>query len=141
VNKIILMGRLTKDPNVSMTPNGKAVTRFTMAVDRPYRGKDGKTEADFINVVAWGKTGEIIGNNINKGQRILIEGRLEINPFDAKDGTRKYITQVNAEHMDFIESKPKGTQTRPAQQSGFTKQQDPMQSFGSEVGFDEEIPF
>lgn len=140
MNRISLMGRLTKDPDVRVTPNGEPITRFSIAVNRPYKNQEGKYEADFINIVAFKKTAEIAGNNLNKGNRVLVEGRLEIRQYQAKDGTKRSITQVVADRIEFIESKQKGNSTRPAQQTGYTKQE-PMQSFGSEIGFDEEIPF
>ena len=134
------MGRLTKDPDVRVTPSGEPITRFSIAVNRPYKNQEGKYEADFINIVAFKKTAEIAGNNLNKGNRVLVEGRLEIRQYQAKDGTKRNITQVVADRIEFIESKPKGNPTRTAQQTGYTKQE-PMQAFGSEIGFDEEIPF
>lgn len=140
MNRIILMGRLTKDPDVRVTPNGEPVTRFSIAVNRPYKNQEGKYEADFINIVAFKKTAEIAWNNLNKGNRVLVEGRLEIRQYQAKDGTKRSITQVVADRIEFIESKQKGNPTRPAQQTGYAKQE-PMQSFGSEISFDEEIPF
>ena len=140
LNRIILMGRLTKNPDVRVTPSGEPITRFSIAVNRPYKNQEGKYEADFINAVAFKKTAEIAGNNLNKGNRVLVEGRLEIRQYQAKDGTKRSITQVVADRIEFIESKAKGTSTRSAQQTAYTKQE-PMQSFGSEIGFDEEIPF
>lgn len=74
MNKIVLLGRLTKDPEVKVTSTGKTTTSFSLAVDRPFSGKDGQKEVDFINIVAWNKTAEVVGNNVSKGQRLLVEG-------------------------------------------------------------------
>ena len=88
MNKIILLGRLTRDPEVRYTPTGKVVCQFTLAVDRPFANQEGQREADFIPVVIWGKQAETCGNSLTKGQRALVEGRLQIRSYDGKDGNR-----------------------------------------------------
>ena len=93
MNKIILLGRLTRDPEIRYTQTGACVAQFTLAVDRPYT-KDGSREADFISCVTWGKTSETIGNYVHKGQRLLVEGRLQIRSYDAKDGSKRWVTEV-----------------------------------------------
>ena len=105
MNKIIILGRLTKDPEVRYTPSQKVVASLTLAVDRPFLGQDGKREADFIPVVIWGKTAELVGNSCAKGHRLLVEGRLQIRNFDAKDGTKHWVTEVIANSVEFIERK------------------------------------
>ena len=104
-NKIIILGRLTKDPEISYTQSQKVVAKFTLAVDRPFTGPDGKREADFIPVVVWGKAAELVGNSCAKGHRLLVEGRLQIRNFDAKDGTKHWVTEVISERVEFIERK------------------------------------
>ena len=103
MNRIILLGRLTKEPEVRYTNTGKVVASFTMAVDRPFTGQDGKREADFIPVVIWGKPAETIGNYVQKGHRVLVEGRLQIRSYDGKDGQKRWITEVIADRFEFIE--------------------------------------
>ena len=76
MNKVILMGRLVRDPEVRYTHTGKVVAQFTLAVDRPFTNQDGQREADFINCVLWGKPAELLGNGVHKGQKVLVEGRL-----------------------------------------------------------------
>ena len=105
MNKIVILGRLTKDPEVRYTPSQKVVASLTLAVDRPFLGQDGKREADFIPVVIWGKTAEMVGNSCAKGHRLLVEGRLQIRNFDAKDGTKHWVTEVIANSIEFIERK------------------------------------
>ena len=105
MNKIVILGRLTKDPEVRYTPSQKVVASLTLAVDRPFTGADGKREADFIPVVIWGKTAELVGNSCAKGHRLLVEGRLQIRNFDAKDGTKHWVTEVIANSVEFIERK------------------------------------
>lgn len=101
-NHIILLGRLVRDPEVRYTNTGKVVAQFTLAVDRPYT-QDGKKEADFIPVVIWGKAAETLGNTVKKGQRLLVDGRLQIRSYDAKDGSKKYVTEVIANGFEYIE--------------------------------------
>ena len=132
MNRIILMGRLVKDPDVKVTTSGKTVCTFTLAVDRPFSGKDGKREADFINIQTWNKTAELIGNYVSKGQRLLVDGRLQIRSYDGKDGQKHYATEVVADRVEFIERKEKSAQKAESEA---------MEGFGSEVQFDEEIPF
>lgn len=144
MNKIILLGRLTRDTEIRYTQTGACVAQFTLAVDRPYT-KDGQKEADFITCVAWGKTAETIGNYVHKGQRLLVEGRLQIRSYDAKDGSKRWVTEVIVNHGEFIERKEQ-QQAAPAQQGGYygNEVQQPAGDFsnmGQQVPFDEEIPF
>ena len=105
MNKIIVMGRITRDVDVTYTQSQKVVAKFTLAVDRPFPGPDGKKEADFIPVVVWGKGAEMIGNSCQKGHRLLVEGRLQIRQYDGKDGTKKWATEIIANTFEFIERK------------------------------------
>lgn len=149
MNRIILLGRLVRDPEVRYTPNGRVVCQFTLAVDRPFANQEGQREADFIPVVIWGKQAETCGNSLTKGQRALVEGRLQIRSYDAKDGTKRYVTEVVADRFEFIERKgdfanrssqaPQGAYAPAA--SANTDNVGGMETFGSAVPFDEEIPF
>lgn len=132
MNHITILGRLTKDADVRYTPNNKVVATFTLAVDRPFTGADGKKEADFIPCVVWGKSAELIGNSCQKGHRLLVEGRLQIRNFDAKDGTKHWVTEVVANNIEFIERKTEGNAGRPPHA---------MAGMGKEVPFDEEVSF
>lgn len=125
MNKITLLGRLTKDPEIRYTPSQKVVASIVLAVDRPFTGADGKKEADFIPVVIWGKPAELVGISCAKGHRLLVEGRLQIRNFDAKDGTKHWVTEVVANNIEFIER----------------KEQKSMANMGKEVPFDEEVSF
>ncbi len=133
MNKIILLGRLVKDPEVRYTQSGKVVCQFTIAVDRPFTNQDGKKEADFIPIVIWGKPAELAGNTLTKGQRVLVEGRLQIRSYDDDKGIKRWVSEVIANGFEYIERKQDGTAPAP--------QQSPMDSFGTPVPFDEEIPF
>ena len=113
MNRITILGRLTKDPEVKYTSGQKVVTTFTLAVDRPFLNPEGKREADFIPVVVWGKAAELVGNSCAKGHRLLVEGRLQIRNFDAKDGTKHWITEVVSTNIEFIERKSETSAGRP----------------------------
>lgn len=119
MNKIVLLGRLTKDPDIRYTNTGKVVASFTMAVDRPFTAQDGKRDADFIPVVIWGKPAETIGNYVQKGHRVLVEGRLQIRSYDGKDRQKHWISEVVADRFEFIEragdtvAKPQASKKSP----------------------------
>lgn len=130
MNKIFLMGRLVRDPEVSYTKSGKVVTRITLAIDRPFANQDGQREADFIPIIFWGKSAEIIGNSFTKGQRILLSGRLQIRNYEAKDGSKRWVTEVIADTFEFIEHK-----------ANVRENTNSMEKFGTAVPFDEEISF
>lgn len=100
LNRIILIGRLTKDSELRYTNNGKAVATFTLAVDNQYK----KGEADFINIVTWGKTGENVATYTKKGSLVAVEGRLQTRNYE-KDGRKVYITEVVADNVRFLDSK------------------------------------
>lgn len=127
MNNIVLLGRLTKDADIRSTQSGKVVASFTLAVDRPYT-QNGKREADFIACQIWGKSAEVLGKSVHKGQRILLEGRLQIRQYTDKNGNKRTAAEVVAERFEFIERKE---QTEPQS----------MEDFGQQMPFDEEIPF
>mgnify|MGYP000890972027 CR=1 FL=1 len=112
MNKAILIGRLARDPEVRYTQSGKAVTSFTLAVDRRVR-KDTDTQqtADFIPIVAWDKLAEVCGNYLAKGRRTAVEGRIQVRSYEAKDGTKRYVTEVIAENVEFLGDKGAGNNT------------------------------
>ena len=108
-NKVLLTGRLTKDPDVRYTgAEGMAVARYTLAVDRPK--KDGKTQADFIGCVAFGKLGEFAEKYLRKGVKILIEGRIQTGSYETSEGKKVYTQDVVVERHEFCESRKAGAQ-------------------------------
>lgn len=127
MNNIVLLGRLTKDADIRSTQSGKVVASFTLAVDRPYT-QNGKREVDFIACQIWGKSAEVLGKSVHKGQRILLEGRLQIRQYTDKNGNKRTAAEVVAERFEFIERKEQ-TETQG------------METFGQQMPFDEEIPF
>ena len=138
MNKVIISGRLTRDCDVRYTTSGKVVCQFTLAVDRPFTNQDGQREADFINVVVWGKIAELCGNSLTKGQRALVDGRLQLRSYDAKDGGKRYVTEVVANSVEFLERKG---YTPGNGSANSAPQPSPMEGFANAEFGDEEIPF
>jgi single-strand DNA-binding protein len=106
MNKVILMGRLTRDPDVrySQGEQAMAIARFSLAVDRRFK-RDGEATADFINCVAFGKTGEFIERYAHQGTKLVVEGRIQTGSYTNKDGVKVYTTDVVVENCEFAESK------------------------------------
>ncbi|WP_418640157.1 single-stranded DNA-binding protein [Segatella sp.] len=133
MNKVVLLGRLTKDPDVKYTQTGKVVTQFTLAVDRPFKDADGNKETDFIPVVVWGKAAELVGNSCQKGHRLLVDGRLQIRSYEAKDGSKRWVSEIIANGVEFVE--------RKSDKGGTSGDKSEFEQFGHAVPFDEDIPF
>ncbi len=129
MNKVVLIGRLTRDPELRYTQGGKAFTTFTLAVDRRFsKQNNNQPTADFIPCVAWDKLAEIIGNNLAKGRRVGIEGRLQTRTYEAKDGSKKSAFDVMIEELEFLDTKKEG-------------QSQPSQHEPSQQNWTEDIPF
>lgn len=107
MNKVILVGRFTRDPDLRTTTTGKSVATFSLAVDRRYK-QEGQPTADFFNIVAWGRQAEVICQYLGKGRQIALTGRLQSRSYDGKDGVKRYVTEVVLEDFDFIGSKNDG---------------------------------
>lgn len=105
LNKVILIGRLTKDPEIRVTTNGTNVATFTLAVNRNYVSQNGQRDADFINCVAYRKLAEIVGRYVTKGQLISVEGRIQTRSYDAQDGSKRYVTEIICDNVVFLESR------------------------------------
>ena len=107
LNHIVIMGRLTKDPELRRTGSGVAVTSFTLAVDRDFTGKDGnEKETDFIDCVAWRGTGEFVSKHFTKGRMACVSGRLQLRDWTDKDGNKRRNAEVVADNVYFADSKP-----------------------------------
>ena len=104
MNKVLLTGNLARDPEVRYTQSGKACAKFTLAIDRR-KSADGNRQADFISCVAWEKTAEVISQYVSKGQKIAVEGRIQTRSYDANDGTKRYVTEVVVQSMEFCGKK------------------------------------
>ena len=125
LNVVVLMGRLTADPEVKTTPNGNSVCSFSIAVNRSYD----REKTDFVDVVAWRNTAEFVGKYFSKGQMIVVKGALQTRTYEDKEGQKRKITEVLAENVEFGESK------KP--EDGLTKLVKKAQNLGIEVDVDE----
>lgn len=108
LNKIFIMGRLTRDPELRTTNSGTSVASFSLAVDRNYKGADGEKETDFIDYVAWRSTAEFAAKYFTKGRMAVVEGRLQIRPWTDKEGNNRRSAEVIVDNMYFGDSKRDG---------------------------------
>jgi len=103
LNQIVLIGNLTRDPELRYTPDGTPVTSFTVAVNRPFVNRQGEREADFVPIVVWRKRAETCSEYLMKGSQVAVEGRLQVRNYEDKDGIRKWVTEVVARRVDFLQ--------------------------------------
>ena len=108
MNRVILIGNLARDPDVRTTGSGIAVTTFPLAVNRMYKGQDSKQIADYFTVVTWKQLAEICGKYLVKGNKVAVSGELHTRSYDAKDGTKRYVTEVVAASVEFLTPKGMG---------------------------------
>lgn len=112
INRVVLVGRLTKDPELKYTQTGIAVTRFTLAVNRAFQSASGEREADFISCVAWRKQAENVANFLKKGSLVGVDGRIQTGSFEGQDGKRVYTTEVVADSTQFLEPRSASGENR-----------------------------
>ncbi|MCD5325630.1 MULTISPECIES: single-stranded DNA-binding protein [Pontibacillus] len=158
LNRVVLAGRLTKDPDLRYTPNGVAVANFTIAVNRPFTSQQGSRDADFINCVVWRRAAENLANFMNKGSLVGVDGRLQSRSFDNQEGKRVFVTEVVADSVQFLETKGSSSGGSGSQgfqsnqnQSGYNpnnnnnnqpKQDDPFADNGEPIDIsDDDLPF
>lgn len=137
LNRAILIGRLTKEPELRYTPTGVAVCQFTLAVDRTFQN-NGEKEADFIPVVVWRQLAETCANYLHKGRLTAVEGRIQVRNYENNEGKKVYVTEVIADNVRFLESAPKTDSGQQPKQSPA----DPFKDDGKpiDVSFDD-LPF
>lgn len=137
INKVVLIGRITKDIELKSTSNGKEVCQFNLAVTRNYKNQNGEYESDFINCIAYGKTAELISKFTKKGDKIAIEGRIQTGSYE-KDGKKVYTTDIIVENVSFVEAKKK--EEKPVETK--IEETDPYQLFGDSIETGEgNLPF
>ena len=160
INRVVLVGRLTKDPDLRYTPSGAAVARFTLAVNRTFSNAQGEKEADFINCTVWRKQAENTANFLKKGSLAGVEGRIQTGSYEGQDGKRVYTTEVVADSVQFLEPRSAGAgsdrsdrpqgqqpsyqQNQPtSQQNNHTRvDQDPFSSGSGPIEVsDDDLPF
>ena len=160
MNKAILIGRLTRDPELRTTPTGRNVCQFSIAVNRTYTNASGDRDADFINCVVWDKQAENLARYQKKGNQIAVDGRIQTRNYDDKDGKRVYVTEILANSISFLDSKGTGTTGSnsfygmpepPVQQQNevipekvetVSAFEDPFEAFGDSIEIsDNDLPF
>lgn len=104
MNKVFLIGRLTRDPELRYTPSNVAVATFSLAVNRNFTNQAGEREADFINIVVWRKQAENVKNYLSQGSQVAIDGRIQSRSYDGEDGKKRYVTEVIADNVEFLSS-------------------------------------
>ncbi len=132
LNLVVLIGRLTRPPEMRYTPSGVACTTFTLAVDRPFSNNKGEREADFIQIVTWRQLAEACANNLDKGRLVAVQGRIQTRSYENSDGRKVYVTEVVADTVRFLER----TEKKQPDNS------DPFAGEGREIEIDPgELPF
>jgi len=131
LNRIILIGRLVREPELRYTPNGIAVSRFTLAVDRPFTNDQGENEADFIDIICWRKLAETVAEHLDKGRLVAVEGRLQIRRYEDKEGKKRRASEVVASQVKFLDY-PKKEQN---------DSDEDWSDLGTEVPVDDDVPF
>lgn len=157
MNKAILIGRLTRDPELRTTPTGRNVCQFSVAVSRNFTNANGEREADFINCVVWDKQAENLVKYQKKGNQIAVEGRIQTRNYDDKDGKKVYVTEILASNISFLDSKGTGAtgntsfnnlpeppmeDTLSNNMETVSVEKDPFEAFGDSIEIsDNDLPF
>ena len=157
MNKAILIGRLTRDPELRTTPTGRNVCQFSVAVSRTFTNANGEREADFINCVVWDKQAENLVKYQKKGNQIAVEGRIQTRNYDDKDGKKVYVTEILASNISFLDSKGTGAtgntsfnnlpeppmvDTSSNNMETVSVDKDPFEAFGDSIEIsDNDLPF
>lgn len=123
MNKVVLIGRLTRDPDLRYPSSNIPVANFSLAVDRPFTNQNGEREADFINIIVWRKQAENVKKYLTKGSLVAVDGRIQTRNYEGSDGKRVYVTEVVADRVQFLETKSQ------AQSRGTSSMDDPMNNF------------
>ena len=138
LNRIVLMGRLTRDPELRRTGSGTAVASFSIAVDRDFKGQGGEKETDFIDIVAWRNTAEFVSKYFSKGRMAVVEGRLQIRDWKDKEGNNRRSAEVVADNVYFGDSKRDGDAASGSYAGGQTAQSGEFKEIDEDDG---ELPF
>jgi len=134
MNRAMIVGRLTRDPELRHTNGDIAVTRFTVAVSRPFTNQKGERDADFIGVVVWRKQAENVSKYCKKGSLVGVDGRIQSSSYDAQDGSKRYVTEIVADSVQFLETKEMAKQR---QNSDFEMPEEPQRDETTDVSDDD----
>ncbi|MFE3973167.1 MULTISPECIES: single-stranded DNA-binding protein [unclassified Peribacillus] len=154
MNRVVLVGRLTKDPEIRYTPNGVPVATFTLAVNRSFTNQQGEREADFINCVVWRKPAENAANFLKKGSLAGVDGKVQTRNYEGQDGKRVYVTEILAESVQFLEPRSQNTggnsqgntntsgNKQNSSQGNYMRNDDPFANDGTPIDIsDDDLPF
>ena len=157
MNKVFLIGRLTRDPELRYTGSNTAVASFTIAVNRTFTNQQGEREADFINIVVWRKQAENVKNYLSQGSQVAVDGRIQTRNYEDKDGNKRYVTEVVADNVEFLGSKNSSNNSNNTKSSaseeptpydfgeevkGTDVDSNPFADFGESIEIsDDELPF
>lgn len=152
MNRAMLVGRITKDPELKYTGGNIAVTRFTVAVTRPFANQKGEREADFVGVVVWRKQAENVSKYCKKGSLVGVDGRIQTSSYDAQDGSKRYVTEIVADSVQFLETKEMSKQRDNGNfdmpdaprdiEPTDVSDDDPFANFGDSIEIsDDQLPF
>lgn len=134
LNRIILIGRLTRDPELRYVPSGQPVASFTLAVDRPFVNQQGERATDFIDIVAWRRLAEQVTTHLSKGRLVAVEGRLQIRSYETQDGQKRKVAEVVADGVRFLDRKTAAA--GPAEPAPTSAEEEPSDGSG-----DDDVPF
>ena len=140
MNKVYLIGNLTRDPEISTTSSGVSVCRFSVAISRRFTNAEGERETDFVNIVAWRTLGENCYKYLKKGSKAAIIGSIQSRTFDAQDGSKRFVTEVVADEVEFVGTKPAGD---VGDDIGLTENQAPAEKTATKLQpiEDDQLPF
>lgn len=143
INTVTLVGRLTKDVDLRYTQNGKAVSNFNLAVNRPFKNAQGEQETDFINIVQFGKGAELTAQYVKKGNQIGLTGRIQTRNYENKEGKRVYVTEVVADRVAFLEPKSQNNQQPQNKPQEKPQASDPFKGQAEAIDTDDDsdLPF
>jgi len=150
MNKVILIGRLARDPEMRTTSSGISMTRFTIAVSRPFNTPDGNGQTDFISCITWRRQAENVAKYCSKGSQVAVEGRIQVGSYDAQDGTKRYTTDVVCDNVTFLGSKATNSNFSNDNYNAMDSadipttdiSEDPFKDFGDEIALsDDDLPF
>lgn len=147
MNKAILIGNLTRDPESRTTSSGVSVCTFTLAINRRFTNQQGVREADFINIVTWRQQADLCARYLSKGRKVGVVGSIQTRSYDAQDGSKRYVTEVVADEVEFIGSasgsapRPYDDAPAPSEPSGYRSDSQSRASGGFDGADDDELPF
>ena len=139
MNSVNLIGRLSNSPEIRHTTNNQVVCRFTLAVTRRFKNPAGDYAADFINCVAFGKTAELIGNYVEKGQQLAVEGRIKTGSYTTQDASKRYTFDVVVENITFINSRKSASERKESEPTTTNEQTDIFSDFGENVAIEDDF--